>query len=287
MQSINKLYVGVLLREHLQKRPNSKIAVRRNCFLSFCNYFNRYHVNQVTTEALKDWFQKQRSERNLTDSSLNKTRAGLNHFFKYLVEENIITTNPLAPIWFKGKHKKKRDRVILSPKEIKDMLQLMEEFSPDILYPFIFTLAHTGARLSEIRKLKWARVNFESNHIYLIHTKNGDERRIPMSPTLVDYLMELKERRGHKSEQVFLNQWNYLLSASQIGDMIIKFQKLNPDQKRWRCHDLRHGFAHNYLKKGGNMYALQAILGHRSIRMTIDLYGQLKAIDVEMINPYD
>jgi integrase len=35
------------------------------------------------------------------------------------------------------------------------------------------------------------------------------------------------------------------------------------------------------------MYALQAILGHSSIKMTIDLYGQMKASDVEMINPYE
>ncbi len=34
------------------------------------------------------------------------------------------------------------------------------------------------------------------------------------------------------------------------------------------------------------MYQLQAILGHKSISMTIDLYGQLKATDIEKINLY-
>ena len=265
MENINKQYVGNLLREHLQKRPHSQITIRKNCFISFCDHFNRFEIQQVTTEALKNWFQKLRVEKNYTDSSLNKTRAGINHFFKYLVEENIIITNPLAPIWFKGKHAKKRDRVILSPEEIKKMLELMKKFSPDVLYPYIFVLAHTGARLGEIRTLKWTRVNFEMNNIYLIHTKNGTERRVPMSKTLANFLKELQKARGHISEQVFLNQWNHLLSASQIRDMIIKFQKVNADQKRWRCHDLRHGFSHNYLKKGGEMYALQAILGHKSI----------------------
>ena len=84
-----------------------------------------------------------------------------------------------------------------------------------------------------------------------------------------------------------LNQWDKLLSASQIRDMIIKFQKVNPDQKCWRCHDLRHSFSHNYLKRGGSMYALQTILGHKKISMTIDLYGQLQACDVEMVSPYE
>lgn len=35
------------------------------------------------------------------------------------------------------------------------------------------------------------------------------------------------------------------------------------------------------------MYALQAILGHRSITMTINYYGQIAACDVEVINPYE
>jgi len=34
------------------------------------------------------------------------------------------------------------------------------------------------------------------------------------------------------------------------------------------------------------MYQLQAILGHKSIGVTVDLYGQLKAQDVEDSSPY-
>lgn len=34
------------------------------------------------------------------------------------------------------------------------------------------------------------------------------------------------------------------------------------------------------------MYQIQAILGRRQIRMTIDLYGQLSAVDVQEIDLY-
>ncbi len=37
---------------------------------------------------------------------------------------------------------------------------------------------------------------------------------------------------------------------------------------------------------GGQMYQLQALLGHRSIEMSIDLYGQLKAADVGEVELY-
>lgn len=35
------------------------------------------------------------------------------------------------------------------------------------------------------------------------------------------------------------------------------------------------------------MYALKAILGHKSIQLTVDLYGNYQASDVEMPSPYD
>jgi integrase len=55
----------------------------------------------------------------------------------------------------------------------------------------------------------------------------------------------------------------------------------------WRCHDLRHSFAYNYLIRGGEMYALKAILGHKSIQLTVDLYGHYRACDVSMTDPYE
>ena len=37
----------------------------------------------------------------------------------------------------------------------------------------------------------------------------------------------------------------------------------------FRCHDLRHAFASRFLQATGDIPALQAILGHRSIQMTM------------------
>jgi site-specific recombinase XerD len=65
------------------------------------------------------------------------------------------------------------------------------------------------------------------------------------------------------------------------------FKEFYSINKNWGAHSLRHSFAYNFLKKGGNMYQLQAILGHKSINVTIDVYGQLAAQDVESVSPYE
>lgn len=35
------------------------------------------------------------------------------------------------------------------------------------------------------------------------------------------------------------------------------------------------------------MYALQALMAHMNINMTVNYYGQIQASDVEMVSPYD
>jgi site-specific recombinase XerD len=71
-----------------------------------------------------------------------------------------------------------------------------------------------------------------------------------------------------------------------VDNALAKLQAQNPGMKPFRSHDLRHSFAYNFLLKGGSMYSLQAVLGHKQISMTVDLYGNLKAADVGTVSPY-
>jgi integrase/recombinase XerD len=50
-----------------------------------------------------------------------------------------------------------------------------------------------------------------------------------------------------------------------------KRKKAGKDQITLRLHDLRHLFAVTYLRQGGNIYCLQKLLGHASIKTT-ELY---------------
>jgi integrase/recombinase XerD len=47
------------------------------------------------------------------------------------------------------------------------------------------------------------------------------------------------------------------------------FLKIDMQRLGFRCHDLRHAFASRFLQATGDIPALQAILGHRSIQMTM------------------
>ena len=140
----------------------------------------------------------------------------------------------------------------------------------------------TGARKTEIRKLKWSDVDFKTKLIYFRKTKNGQERAVKMSQGLLDLLSKLP-RRG---EYVFTDDEGRHLSSTRVHRTLMRFHKQNQSDKKWRIHDLRHTFAFNFLMNDGEMYKLQAILGHKTITMAIDLYGQLKASDIDDPSPY-
>ena len=112
--------------------------------------------------------------------------------------------------------------------------------------------------------------------------KAPDRSAIKMNQPIIETLKALPR----VSEFVFQGQFGRPISATQIADGIIRLQTNHPEMKKWTYHDLRHSYAHNFLKRGGKMYQLQAILGHKSIQMTIDLYWQLRAADVEAISLY-
>ena len=48
----------------------------------------------------------------------------------------------------------------------------------------------------------------------------------------------------------------------------------NPEKNRLNPHLFRHSFVRNAISLGANIDKIQQILGHASIRTTIDVYGK-------------
>lgn len=134
-------------------------------------------------------------------------------------------------------------------------------------------------------KLHREDVDFATGLLHLRKTKNGEDRSIRMSQNLSNVLREHLER--HSSETVFPSPEDRMIGRTQLQRLLNRFRKHFPIDKDWGLHSLRHSFAYNYLKKGGEMYQLQAVLGHKHIQVTVDTYGQLSAQDVENISPYE
>lgn len=283
--SLSDIRVSQSLKFFLEKYPASKIRSRKNHFTSFVEKFGVYKVTEVSISDLESWMAKQKAATNLSDRTMNAVKTQFYQFFEYLVNEEYIPKNPLKKIRFKRFDIPRRKRVILSVEEMHTVLANVKMFSPTVLFPYLSCAAHTGARRSEIMKLNRTDIDFATGLIHFRETKNGRERFVRISPTLAEVLKN--HMNSHNETALILNEDGIRVGRSALTRLINKFKVFFPMEKNWGSHSFRHSFAYNFLKKGGRMYQLQAILGHRSIDVTVDLYGQLQAQDIECPSPFE
>lgn len=277
--------VGTLLKMYLEKFPDSKIKRNKDVFRSFVDKFGSHRISQLTTGDLKEWLFSLQRERNLSIKTVAGYRTQINHLFYFLQGENILSQNPLEKIKLRLSVPPKRPRVVLSVEEVEQLLSNAKTFSPNVLHPYLYTLAHTGMRRGEALKLMREDIDFKTGLIHLRETKNGKERFVKMATQLEAFLKEFLA--SHMSDQAFPNGKGEKFGREQFTRLLAKFRHLFPMEKDWTPHALRHSLAYNFLKAGGNMYQIQAILGHRHLETTVDLYGQIGAQDVDRPSPYD
>ncbi len=278
-----QLFVNQLIKIYLEEFPNSSMRERLYHFEDFCDTFGKFLVTDINRHNLRDWMLKRKELYMLHDRTMLRLKYNLNGFFKFLVEEEIILKNPLDYIKFSNSAPSRRKRTLLSVDEINEILDKAKGFSPRVLYPALYALAHTGARKGEVLKLQWKHIDLNNKVIHFYNTKNGDDRTIKMTNNLYKFLLE----KSKETTFVFLNTKDREFTPCALHKLVLSFQEHHTFSKVWRIHDLRHSFAYNFLKQGGNMYQLKAVLGHKSIQMTIDLYGKLEGHDVDFESPYD
>ncbi|MFC1752744.1 tyrosine-type recombinase/integrase [Thermoproteota archaeon] len=123
----------------------------------------------------------------------------------------------------------------------------------------IHVLLETGMRVAELSSLRKDQISWQRDCITTIG-KGGKRRVIPMSKATRFYLAEYFKQH---SKVKYCSRWiQKIVQRTAENAQIMK--KVSP-------HVLRHTFAVCYLHKGGNIRALQEILGHSHIQTT-DMY---------------
>lgn len=146
------------------------------------------------------------------------------------------------------------EMTFLSHDEIKKLLDFL---TGD--YKFVALLCiSTGARWDEAATLKGEQVI--NGRVTFLETKNGKARTVPISTELQQLI---KTKPTGRLFDVVYNTFRY------------KIKKMKPDLPKGQAtHVLRHTFASHFMMNGGNIVALQEILGHASIQQTM-VYAHL------------
>lgn len=191
-------------------------------------------------------------------ATINREIACLSNMFTKAVEWGYASQSPAKGVrLFKEPPGRLR---YLQPEE---MTALLNQCSPH-LRSIVLTALHTGMRLSEILNLRWSSVNLKMQSITVENSKNNERRIIPTNPTLYQ---ELKKLSLHKrSDFVYSTQTG--LPYTNIRKGFVAACK-RAGIRDFRFHDLRHTFASRLVMSGASLRAVQQLLGHREISMTM------------------
>jgi integrase len=119
-------------------------------------------------------------------------------------------------------------------------------------------------RRGELLSLKWEQIR--NGFIYLTETKGGNARQIPINDRLAEVFREVRRGDHLKSPYVFCD-----LKGRRFYAVKRSFASAcrRAGIEDFRFHDLRHTFASRLVMRGASLKAVQELLGHADMKMTM------------------
>ncbi|KZZ10712.1 integrase [Oleibacter sp. HI0075] len=246
-------------------------ARRRKCLMDIAEWLgNPKGIDLKATDFTA--YLSYKTESGISEKTINNHLGYMNAVFNYLSEVGEIEyTNPLAKI--KPIKIDERELSWLTIEQIRHLLNTIESFTqnPHVLLLTKICLA-TGARWSEAEGLKLRHVR--DGKVSFHGTKSGKSRSVPVAEDLFNEIHVHLEDFG---------EFSFSLSAFRraLNESGIELPKGQA------AHVLRHTFASHFMMNGGNILALQKLLGHSSLSMTMR-YAHLSPdhmIEAVKLNP--
>ena len=206
--------------------------------------------------------------------------ACIKALFNHMEFEDIIPVNPFRKIRIKLNEPKILPRVIRK-QEICDQLKYvytaaqhatttLEKFCAARMVACYELLIGTGLRVGELSGLRMDALDLD-NLTIRIWGKGSKERVVYLTSyqivqALKTYL-KLRKECGVKSEYLFTDNIGYRMKETSVRRMVRKVGNIVLN-KRITPHMFRHTFATSLLEKNIDIYYIQTILGHSSIKTT-------------------
>ncbi len=206
--------------------------------------------------------------------------SGLKAFYKFLLLENLIQTDPCDQL-----DSPKLGRKLPDTLDIQDIDALiaaidLSKAEGERNRAILETLYSCGLRVSELVNLKISDLHLQAEFIK-VTGKGNKERIIPagseVRKRLEDYLGQVRIHvpvKVGEEDIVFLNRRGKRLTRVMVFLMIKDLAKKIGLKKKISPHTFRHSFATSLVEGGADLRAVQEMLGHESITTT-EIYTHL------------
>ncbi|KON69614.1 integrase [Peribacillus butanolivorans] len=226
--------------------------------------------DQLTSEHITDLILYMKNKKELSPSSINIRLRAFKTVLKWLYDNKKVPINAGD-----GVKRLKFRRAAIEAFSVEQLRRFFNEIENNTWIgvrdtAICLVLLECGLRQNEILNLNVFDVVFEQNYIMVRHTKTYHMRKVPITDRTKNAIRRWLTVRGEsKYSQLFINISGNQLTNRGLYQLIEKYGK-RAKIEGIRCspHTFRHTCAKLYLKNGGDLFSLQAILGHMNIEQT-------------------
>lgn len=265
-------------------------------------YFENKTLSIINNNSLLVFFNYLLNN-NIPKSMFLKTKFVLNQFASYLVLNNYIESYPL--ILNSIKYPKSRDEIKYKalPQEIRqDYIKKLNNHQP--LKTLCYLGLYAGMRIGEILSLRWKDIDLDKRVVYInssltktyqfnnagetISNKrkigttktNCSIRAVPIIDKLYTTLTEWKVLQlvvnSKDKDSLLFDHEKDLRSYSGTRRLLKRFNdKYGFSKYDIHFHTFRHTFATMLFEKKVNPKIIQLLLGHKSVKTTLEIYNNV------------
>ncbi len=278
------------MSEDMQKVKD--LLILRNCkkstisnYLSCINRFKNYYINvdisKLKESDILDYLKKNFIDIECCAATINVNRAAIKYY--YLVNYNIEFNNVLLP---QSKIASRYPKILTKD----NILKLLNNES-NLKHKIWILLGYgSGLRISEVASLKVSDILSKEHKIRVIG-KGDKERYVPLPNITLKllriYWLKNKDKiNEYLFPPIYKKFKNNHISDYTIQEAFYKIKENNNLGDDITFHTLRHSFATEYIKSGGDIWELRNILGHSSINSTM-VYLHMAEDFSKVISPLD
>lgn len=202
--------------------------------------------------------------------------------FSWAVREGLVPSNPCHGV---ERPRQEPSLDFLGREEVQRLIEAARDRATTLsghkLYVGIMLAVHTGLRKGELLGLRWKDLDLGTCRLTVARSyrgtpKSGKARHLRIPSELVPLLTEWRAVCPLSPFDTVIPEGKSLGSASRNRMLGLRelMSAVGLREVRHPWHQLRHSFASHFVMSGGNLLALQKILGHSDLKMTL-IYAHL------------
>ncbi len=214
-------------------------------------------------------FLSARKNEGIEARTLARNLAALKSFARFLTKQKLADMSALSSL--RAPRLGKTLPRPLSVESAKRLLEKNEEQWPWLAardHALLSLLYGAGLRISEALALQCGDVAEKTDRLQ-IAGKGGKTRIVPLLPAVREAIMNYKNLCPHRLETyLFAGEKGAVLNPRMLQRSMAKQRGQLGLPKSATPHALRHSFATHLLMRGGDLRAIQELLGHASLSST-------------------